>query len=137
MKTLLALAALAAASFATTAIANDAPDFDFSSQATMLSEDSVIDLDTTDMGNAKPLPVTRSINFALIVRGHKPDEAFSKITEAAATMCRKHKGHVRNLHYFHAVPGKPRNDVMTLLEGENARQGNALGVRVSCVVGRG
>ena len=137
MKTLLALAVLATASLTTTASANDVSDFDFASQATMLDQGPVIDLDTTEMGNTKPLHhhVIRSIRFAVVARGHKPDQVFSKITEAAATMCRKHKGAVRNLNYFAVTKASPRDGSMIELEGASDRVANALGVRVSCTLG--
>lgn len=137
MKTLLALAVIATASLTTTAFANDVSSFDFSSQAAMLDEGAIIDLDAHGMvdNKPKPLPITRSINFAVAASAHKPEEAFSKVTEAAAKICREHKGSIRNLNYFAFGKLRPRNDGMDMSVDAN-RPANSVGVRVSCALGK-
>lgn len=139
MKNLLALAAIATASLTTSAFATTASDFDFSAQAAVLDEGAIIDLDLDAHGLADnkptPLPITRSINFALAASAHKPEEAFSKVTEAAAKICREHKGRIRNLNYFAFGKTVPRNDGVNLPADVN-RPANSVGVRVSCALGK-
>jgi hypothetical protein len=155
MKTLLALAVVATASLTASAFANTVSDFDFSSQSAILDEGAIIDLDAHGLADNKPtpLPITRSINFTLVTSGHKPDEVFSKVTEAAKTICSQKKGHIRNLNYFAMGVNLPGNGGVNLLgngginlpgngllnlagnDGVN-RLANGLGVRVSCSLGK-
>lgn len=84
----------------------------------------------------RPKPYSaRSINFALGASAHKPEEAFSKVTEAAAKICREHKGSIRNLNYFAFGEPVPRNDGTGASFDAN-QPANSVGVRVSCALGK-
>ncbi len=108
MKSILALAALALMSTSVAAQANDNPDFDFLAPQELLSEPEMQFDAELDASHSRHQV---AVLFRVAAKGGSAEEARAGVNKAAAAICGKHKGAIRNISYRYFEMAKPRPTV--------------------------